>query len=368
MVVLLYDTEHFETLETLLRILDDGRNELHLAVPQELRARLEAAGIREGQQLQWHPLPADNAAHADALQRLVRRVGASLLLLATVSFRHYAFARLARRLPSVRVLLGVHDATDTFRPKRGSGLRGLIRRWGLRRLTQSVPGFIVLLPEMKVHIRVEHFTTKPVYVVPGRLFDESNYVAPSLPLQIVLPGSIDPARRDYNVAERLAQRLAQTGAGVGITIVGSLPADAPPDWFGAYPGLVEARCDRFVPAADYAAALVASGIVWAPLPDVFRQPGRPDEQYGRSKSSGTFFDAISAGRPLLLPVHVPVPEAWADCTLTYLDEAHLYYLLLALAANEPAFRRLQANARMAAQHFTLEAVRASFAAQLAGGR
>ncbi|TCZ69038.1 glycosyltransferase [Flaviaesturariibacter aridisoli] len=368
MVVLLYDTEHFETLETLVRILDDGHNELHLAVPQELRARLEAAGIREGRYLQWHPLPADNAAHAEALQRLVRRVGASLLLLATVSFRHYAFARLARRLPSVRVLLGVHDATDSFRPQRGSGLRGLIRRWGLRRLTQHVSGFIVLLPEMKAYIRAENFTSKPVYVLPGRLYDEKSYRAPSLPLQIVLPGSIDPARRDYGVAERLAQRLAHTGAGVGLTIVGSLPAGAPPAWFRAYPGVVEARCDRFVPAADYAAALVASGIVWAPLPIVFRQPGRADEQYGRSKSSGTFFDAISAGRPLLLPAHVPVTEAWADCTLTYFDEAHLYYLLVALAANEAAFRRLQANGRLAAQQFTVEAVRASFAAQLAGGR
>ena len=369
MEVVLYDTEHFETLETLLRLLDDGRNVLHVAVPVRMRRELEALGIREGATLRWHPLPEANSAHAAALGRITRNVRASLLLLGTVSFRQYAFARMIRRLRGVRVLLGVHDVEDTFRPQRGKGFRGLLRRWGLQQLVHSVSGFMVLLPEMETHIRQSRYTDKPVYVVPGRLFNEGSYKPSPLPLRIVVPGSVDAARRDYDVVERLLRRLSSARSDIRLIIVGALPATGErPRWFDDYPEFLEVRCDRFVPAADYASALSEAGLVWAPLPEHFEQAGRPPETYGLTKSSGTFFDAISAGKPLLLPGHVPVPEALRGCTLVYFDETHLYYLLTALAANEAAFARLQSAALEAARRFTPELLRDRNVAKMTGDR
>lgn len=370
MDVVLYDTEHFETLETLVHLLHDGQRRLHLVVPDTVRGELEAAGIAAGKHLSWHPLPEAPAGHARTLARVLRESKASLLLLATVSFRHYAFARLVRKLRRVRVLLGVHDLTDTFNPAPARGIRAAVRRWGLKQLRASVAGFLVLLPELRTEIRRRRLTDKPVYVVPGRLFFEEGYrSAAATPLRVVVPGSIDPRRRDYESVRKLAERIARHPASVQVALVGAVAEPAyTPGWLAQYPGIVEIRSGRPLPSALFAGALSEAALLWAPLPERFSAEGRADETYGLTKSSGTFYDAVSAGKPLLLPASASVPEHLLTCTLQYIDEEHLYYLLIALQANEAAFQRLQADALTMARRFSVEVLRPRIVAQLTGGR
>ncbi|RYY83129.1 MAG: hypothetical protein EOO15_21885, partial [Chitinophagaceae bacterium] len=351
MDLVLYDTEHFETVYTWIRLLAAPERRLHLLVPDTLRGQLEAMGTSTSDAIEWHPLPGSNEAHPKAVEQLVRKLRAPLLILGTVSFRHYGFARASRRLTGCKVVLGLHDIEDSFRPTRGSGLKALFRWWGKKRLAASVSAFAVLLPEMKNYLLQQEYTRKPIYVVPGRLFEESNYqLPPDGPLWIVVPGSIDPARRDYEALRKLAEQLDKNGTtDIRILIVGAASYKAfSPSWFHSFPHLLEVRTGAFVPPGEYAGALAEASLVWAPLPEKFEVAGKRDEYYGKSKSSGTFFDAISAGRPLLLPAHMTVPESLRACTLTYAEDEELYYLLRALADNAGACKSLQLLARNAA--------------------
>ncbi|RYY38542.1 MAG: hypothetical protein EOO08_14210 [Chitinophagaceae bacterium] len=362
MELVLYDTEHFETLHTFIRLLEGGERRLHVLVLPAMRKQLEALGVKEEHGLRFYELPPYNKQHAAAVERLAKKVGATLLLLGTVSFRHYAFARVARRMRGCKVILCVHDVKDAFCPLRGSGLRGLVRQWGQKQLVSSVAAFAVLLPAMKAHILHKEYTSKPIYVVPGRLFDEAAYVPAPTGMQLVVPGSIDRSRRDYEPIRRLLQRVERAGGPyLEVTIIGSSVQQ--PDFSDFPPGL-RVVSEAFVHAATYAKALKEASMVWAPLPERFSSAGRRDELYGTTKASGTFFDAVSAGRPLLLPAHIEVPEGVRGCTLTYGDDDELYYLLLALAENEGAQASLRQLALAAARHFTVENLRVTLVPQM----
>jgi hypothetical protein len=363
--IVLYDTEHFETLETHLRLFDTGSNQLLVLLPEPMAERLTALGLTGSDTIHFQILPHNKAEHPAIVYRACRRHRAGLLLLATVSFRHWQFAQVCRRLRgSVRTVLGVHDVNDAFAPLRSGGLRGWARYFGKLLLRRSVCGFVVLLEEMKQYILQQYATQQPVFVIPGSIYRmPTGTDADSEKLSIVVPGSIDTHRRNYEPVRLLAD--AADPEKMQVSIVGAA-TDAAPAWLTENKAALRLVTGAFVTIATYEAELAAANIVWAPLPETFSRPGHPAEQYGVSKSSGTFFDALRHGKPLLLPAGIRVPAILASATISYIDNEHLLYLLNALQQNPVALQRLQALAREQAARITLESVRARVLPALTG--
>jgi|GEM_PF-4697970 len=355
MTIVLYDNEHFETLEMLVEVFQQGTHQLHLAIPEHMRQTLEDSGILPSDCLHVHVLPAAPALHPRYLKQLCRTQQAALLVLATVSARHLFFARLCRRLSGTRVLLGVHDLRDLFEPKPGGGIKGWLRALGRQHLRHRVAAFFVLLDEMKTLMRTRYEVKQPVLVLPGRCYRVGPAgPAPEGPIRLLVAGSIDESRRNYASVSRLAEMLRQHKAEekVSISICGGLPQERSlPAGIREPDELVEIRTGAFVPVAAYEAALGHAELIWAPVPERFSRPGHPEENYGSTKSSGSFFDAIRHGKPLLVPDHLPLPTAIQSASLRYPDEAFLLYLLLHLHENRSARERLQELAREQAARF-----------------
>lgn len=366
MTIVLYDTEHFETLETQVRLLNTGAHRLVLLAPEAMQVQLVAAGVIPGPFVQFRTLPSRSWEHPGAVYRSCRAEGADLLILSTVSFQHLLFARACRRLRPLKLLLGVHDVHDLFAPARKFSLRGLIQHVGRQQLAAAVSGYIVLLDEMKELLRKKYSVRKPVHVVPGSLYRPAPAGDPGAPLRIVVPGSIDPGRRSYEHVRHLARAL-YPDAPVQITIAGSNRPGWRPTWLDEYPGTLQVISGDFVDVDTFETAIAGADLVWAPLPEVFRRSGHPGERYGESKSSGSFFDALRHGKPLLLPGGVPVPGVLAAVTISYFDNEHLHYLVLALAQNRAARERLRLMAEANAAALSLEAVRARLLPALTGG-
>ncbi|GAA4329147.1 hypothetical protein [Flaviaesturariibacter amylovorans] len=365
MTIVLYDTEHFETVETQVRLLNTGGHRIIVLAPEAVQVQLVAAGVIPGAHIHFRTLPARTWEHPGAVYRTCRTEKAGLLILATVSYQHLLFARACRRLRPLKILLGVHDLHDLFAPVRKASLRGMVQYVGRKQLSSAVSGYVVLLDELKTLLRKKFGVRKPVHVIPGSFYRPAPPADLDAPLRIVVPGSIDPTRRNYNDVRQLARALHREVPAT-ITVVGGNPDGWRPSWFNDYEGTLQVHSGTFVEAEVYERELARAEIVLAPLPEVFRRSGHPDERYGESKSSGSFFDAVRHGKPLLLPAGVPVPELLAPMTLSYIDHEHLYYLVLALLQNPAARARLRDVAAAHAAAQTPEGVRARLLPALTG--
>ncbi|GAB4091727.1 glycosyltransferase [Flaviaesturariibacter terrae] len=365
MNILLYENEHFETVEALLEVLDSGANNLQLLLPARLAADREFTERLRRYKVVIHALPELPAAHPAFVEKMARSVAAEALVLGTVSFRHAQFALLPRRL-KIPVLLGVHDVNDLFAPAWGKTLRSWARAFGKRRLRRSVTAFAVLLDEMRAFILRQYAPPQPVVVIPGAFFEgvagremsTDNSIVP-----IVVPGSIDGRRRDYRIVLELAALLPPDE--FPVRLLGAWSKTHPPgNWPPATP---VSFAPEGVSAKDFDDAMRACELVWIPLQPNFRHPDGTVETYGSSKSAGAFFDALRFGKPLLVPDDLPVPSIVASALLRYSDATYLRYLLLALQANPVARRRLQLMAAMQSELIHPEDVRSRVLPLLTGG-
>jgi hypothetical protein len=362
MEIVVYDTEHFETAQALVRLLDTGAHRIFLLVPQTLRSQLEAGGIHAGQQVIWLDLPPEKTKHASAVYRACKAHKAGLLILGTVAYRHYRMARACKKLRHIPIILGVHDIHDLFGKSTVSGWRNKLRALGKRWLRGAVSAYAVLLPEMKKLLLDTYQVTKPVYVVPGSVYDPIEpAIEKKITLRVVIPGSIDATRRNYTELQNLLGLLRSDNFQPELIVVGATPSgQALPAWMKEPP--LKLITGEFVDVPEYESWLEAADLLWAPLPSVFRREGQADEFYGTSKSSGVFFDAIRHGKPLILPDEIQAPAFLYSSTIRYQDPQHLFYLLFALHDNPIAHSRLQEQAQQNASHFSVTNIRRQLAA------
>ncbi|RYZ24014.1 MAG: hypothetical protein EOO16_02795 [Chitinophagaceae bacterium] len=341
MNIVLYEQEHFEILDSLIRVFGPG-NRLHLLIPQGMDKYLDAGPGNP----EIHFLPGEPAKHPQAVKELCREQSAGLLVLATVSFRHWQFAAVCRQLqPQTSTLLLVHDLRDLLAPVTGNRLRGWLQYAGKLRLRGAVSAYAVLLEEMKSYLRAQQ-VRKPVYVLPGSFYKEAPAFETDADRVVLgIPGSIDATRRNYDDVKNFVGLLQERNRehGYVIRLIGGVTAHTPA-WIDDCPGFIEHKSGSLSQEA-FDQWMQGCELAWLPLAPVFRRPGHPDEQYGVTKSSGAFFDTLRHGKPLLAPDDLPVPEILASALLRYSDATYLYYLLEALKQNPVARRRLQELAR-----------------------
>jgi hypothetical protein len=250
---------------------------------------------------------------------------------------------------------------------RGATFRSWTQYVGKLLLRRYVNAYSVLLEEMKAYIISHYKPEKPVFVIPGSIYNGSDFTDPDAEiLNIAVPGSIDTARRDYSDVEALARSIynAETPLGIRISLLGSVTERTPP-WVGNLQGAVEYEAGG-LQQEDFDRKMAVTELVWLPLSLQFRRDGNPTEYYGLTKSSGAFFDALRHGKPILVPDALPVPGILASAMIRYSDATYLRYLLLELKKNQVARRRLQVLARESAGKLTLSSLRARVLPALTG--
>jgi hypothetical protein len=362
MDIAIFDISHHEIADTQIRILDDGHNRMHLLVTRSMKVQLEALGHGGNARVLWQLLPESAIRHSGFVHEYCNRNKIDFLFLNTVEKHHLLFAWMCERLRSTTVLLFVHDLRSTFEPKAIKGLRHAVRRIGKIRLREAAHGYTVLLQQMKSFVLTNYRVTKPVYVVPGSIFESKTHTAiKNERLKIVVPGSVDPERRDYKSVRTVAEAAAAARWPVQFVILGSAHGDAGKSSWQLFDGLeanVQRYSERFVPVAEFEKQLEEADLIWSPLPAFFEKLRDSAESFGETKSSGAFYDAVRHGKPLLLPSRTHVSLELQEQCLVY-DAAQGARDLLEKWALDESFRREVAQRALEnARTFDIGSVRA----------
>ncbi|HEV7330756.1 MAG TPA: hypothetical protein VGN63_06945 [Flavisolibacter sp.] len=322
--IVIYDTEHFETTYALIRIVDLEFNSITIFADKTTETVLRQMLGEHANKFTWVTRSKTDYTTALALYRYCTVHNVTVLFLNTVSHHHLLIAVTSLCLKKVNVILTVHAANSFFSPKISFSPRSILRFLGQKLLRISVSSYAALLSSIRDYI-VENFKIKKnVYLLPGGVFEpdkiKSLSTDPNSQLRIVVPGSIDHYRRDYQQIFELANLLELKKQNIQLILLGTA--------VGTYGKNVIRQCESlilkhvqlryydvdFIDPVEYEHQLDSCDFIFLPLTQMCKKPGEQAEEYGRTICSGSFYDAIRFAKPILIAENIPLaPELQDQC-------------------------------------------------------
>ncbi len=369
MRVAILEENHFETVYALIQLFDNGQNQLYLFTESPAARVLREWLGEKSEQFNWTVRLENESTYkfCERISTCIQREKIALLYLSTVSRHHIVYAALLRKHPSLYSIWNIHDINEQFRYKPGWRPRSWLRWWGQKKLRTAVDALNVISTSLVPALEKATNGEKKILTIPGAVWNKTPQQAPALsfsqlPLRIVVPGSIDEKRRDYEEVLELAAALP---AGLAkIVVLGGGSDD--------YSRSVWEKCRQigpeklewsetgFVPAADFEAQLAAAHFIWMPVRiHSFSSAGTP-EIYGTSKATGNLFDAIRHAKPFFHPAALIVDEELLSAAHAYENVFHLLELLQNISGNAALYEEMATGAQTAASRFTVEAIRVRF--------
>ena len=365
MNIAIYDTEHFETTYALIKILNTPANKITLFTKAETASVIKTLLKKDAENVNIQIRAGGRVSFIITLFRFCLKDNISHLFLNTISYHHLFFGLLSflvrRRTVTV---LTIHAANSFFKPKWNIRLRGIAHNAGRWLLQKTVTHYSVLLCATKQYIVDNYQPRQIVNTIPGGLYmGETVLKEFEGTLKIVIPGSVDRLRRNYEQIFDLAKSLEIASQQVQIVLLGGAAGSHGQEIVNkakAFSGktvFFKVYETAFVEQEEFDNQLSLSHFIFLPIPYVITKTNEADEIYGLTQCSGGFFDAIRHGKPLLLPCHTFISPELAQQCIQYKSMNELSGFLCKL--NEHAYNKYAGNALANAEKFSLSSVRAS---------
>jgi hypothetical protein len=369
MKVAIFETEHFEAAYPLIRLFDTGENDItvfsYAASEQQLKYMLRDRADR----YEWiQPKPGQSKiSFIRTIHNEIKKQKIGLLFLSTVSDNFLFYARLVHGLPGIRVIMTVHMVNNLFETKGQPGLRRWVRSHGKKRLLNAVNEFNVLSSTMIPLLAGRLPGSKAIHNIPGAVFEESTYQPPVFnprnPLQIVIPGSVDDRRRNYDQAFELLSLLAKNNIPATLTFLGVL--------YGEYGQQILSRCRQWsskeqvlkwyetdtIDQAEFDLRLNEAHFIFTPSAINTVISDGIEENYGTSISSGNVSDVIRHARPFIVPRELPVDPLLEKSCMRYDMVAEIASFLASAYRDAAIYSNLAQTALESSLNYTIEKVR-----------
>jgi hypothetical protein len=361
----IFETTHFEGAYPVIRLFDDGNNDITIFTYNESYRQFQFLLDKEMSKYKWVIRGKEESKYR-FIRRIYSEVKAQkleLLYLNTITDNYIFYSWMISLLKPIRIIVTLHSINNYFDHKAAFSLRRIVRTLGKKRLIRVVKEFNVVALTMVDYLKGRLPANKKVHCVPGAVYEGRSDFVPIKKkiVQLVVPGVVDTRRRDYNLVIQLAERLIQWGSSITITLLGGVhplfgksvieklnPAVHNNIKFYSGPVVDQPEFDKVMDEADF--VLLPSTIHNTILDDI-------PETYGVSMSSGNLFDIIKHAKPFIAPLTLKVdPFLEASC-LRYESVDEIVEVLAALNELPETFTSLQQKARLASQHYTVTEVR-----------
>jgi glycosyltransferase involved in cell wall biosynthesis len=265
-----------------------------------------------------------------------------------------------------RILVNLHDINNFFKIKPSRKIRTNVRSIGKKLLMLLADGYIVNAATMREYILKNQFTKKPVYWLPPVHYKpSSNDKKTTFVNTIVIPGTIDQRRRDYDLVLEVIQELLKYKVTVKWILAGKPMEDYGVNIIEKAKKLNNLGADisfynEIIPENQFQQIIAASSLILSPLISTTTIHDGIVEVYGESKGSGNVYDAIRHAKPLIIPSTVTVPEEIISSCIKYNSKDNLVEQLLELLNNYSTFSSYTQNAARNSQKFRKEKIKNKF--------
>jgi hypothetical protein len=363
--VAIFETEHFEAAYPLLRLFDNGRNEITIFCYPAPKKQLDHMLKEDSQRYRW-VVKGNNQSRISfirTMNRELKKEKTDLLYLNTLSDNYFFYALLVMLAPVKRVVLTLHALNNFFTSTRQYRPKKWLNAIGKRLLRSRIKEYTVLSQAMVPQLQQRLGKNRKVYCVPGSIFEKQEQrIKLQNPIHLVVPGSIDGKRRSYSQAFEVLYLCRQENIPVHMTFLGRFCGeygqtilDKCREWnkeennlsYYSTEEIEQPEFDRVVESADF---LFNPSVVHTIMDGVA-------ETYGVTISSGNMSDVIRHSRPLIIPAALIIDPAFEQSCIRYNHPRDiLSYIQLVRTRNEP-YRKLAEAAFNASQSYTVEKIR-----------
>jgi len=369
MNIAIFETEHFEGSYPVIRLFDNRKNDVTVFTYDEAYEQFKHLFPGEPKQYHWIVRPPDRSKYLFILDmyREIKRNKISLVYLNTISNNFIVYALFVLRLRKVRVILTVHNINTQFEFKASLSPRRIIRYIGRRLLFSVVKEFNVVAMTMVSSLVNRLPKNKKVYCVPGAVFDESQsyQLQPQVSEQIniVIPGTVDGRRRDYERAIDLILLLEHQQISSTMTFLGR--------FYGEYGKRILSRIKTLqlktvrlkyyefetVAQPEFDKVMNEANFVFIPSVLTTVIEDGVTELYGTTMSSGNLFDVIKHAKPFIVPQPLKTDPFLEQSCFRYSKVNEIATFLASIKNDPRKYANLLQDALEASRNYTVEKVR-----------
>jgi hypothetical protein len=364
MNITIFETEHFEGAFPVIKLFDTPGNNITVITSGETYKCFADLLLTNTNRYNWTILPSTGKLRFfRSLYKNLKKQKPGTLYINTISNNHILYALVLFLLPLKRVVLTVHDINCLFESRPSWRFRQAIIHWGKRWLLRQVNEFNVVSDTMIPYLK-EKAKAKPTHVIPGAVFEhKQSKQAIDNRLILVVPGSLDKRRRDYEQVFALAAVADKEKLPLTIILLGGYH-----DEYGSSISLragkfesgycnISAYNTRMVHQAEFDQQMDASHFVFIPSVIDTKICGDIPEIYGITKSSGNIFDVIKHAKPFIVPAGLSISHQLQTSCVKYNNINDLVIFLKSLIAVPREYDKWQERAFANSLNYTIEKVR-----------
>jgi hypothetical protein len=366
MQISIYETVHFENIGALIRLFDQPGNQITVFC-DEIAARQAAADLQgDYDRFIWvtRQPPMGRRRFILHMRAHIRKRGCDLVWLNTVSDNFIHLAWMASSFPQTRFVVTLHAIEAYFSPQLKFNLRRIIRVAGKWLLRRTIREYSVQSPTLLPAARRNLHPRYPLHLVPGAIYEPGKFeIDPTLPLNLVVAGSVDPRRRNYEELNQLISSLEQAAIPIRITVLGSTESAFGRSQRDYWRSLRLEHVNlkwyetELVEQAEYDDVLAHAHFIFHPSASESVLEDGAKEVYGATISSGVFSDAIRHAKPMILPSFLTIDPLFNSCCLQYQQAGDLLPFFRMMQDEPSSYQSWKEAALRMAEQFTVERIR-----------
>lgn len=370
MKIAIYETVHLDWVIPYAELMAQEDVTVSFITSLMFKDDLENILAEKNPRFTWHFLdPASGfIAFSKKLHSIFKSNDFDLLVLNSADSRLLILFMVLRLNKPKKILINLHDINNFFKIKLSLSFKKNIRSMGKKSLMLLTDGYIVNAETMKRYILKNKLTPKPVYWLQPVYYNGSfsNKKAIS-DKKIVVPGSIDPRRRDYYLVLDMIHEMLRNHVQVSWVLAGRPVYDYGFKIINKAKELNTKGADitfftEDVPENQFQQIIAASTLILSPLVSSSAIHDNIAEIYGESKGSGNIYDAIRHAKPLIVPAAVKVPEQITSSCITYQSKDDLAKQLFTVLTDDSILKDYQQKAEKNVQFFSKEKIKDMFIA------
>lgn len=362
MNIAIFETEHFEGAFPVIKLFDSPDNQITIYTSPETHKRFTDLFLENSSRYQWVVLPVSGKLPFFwSLYKKLKKQKPDILYINTISNNHLLYALVLRFLSLKRVVLTVHDINCLFESRPAGNFRKSIIHRGKKNLLKQVHEFNVVSDTMTPYLRTRA-KEKNTHNIPGAVF-EGRYVPQPMnnPLRLVVPGSLDKRRRDYEQVFELAAVANKEQFPLQIILLGGYSDEYGESIITRVNKLQPGSCEiisyktRVVDQDEFDKQMDAAHFVFIPSTVNTQICGDIPETYGITKSSGNIFDVIKHAKPFIVPASLTISAYLQSSCFKYNSIAEIINFFKNITT--PEYDNWQKQALANSGNYTIEKVR-----------
>ncbi|THU30438.1 hypothetical protein FAM09_30235 [Niastella caeni] len=363
----IFEMEHFEGSYPVIQLFDMPANKVVIFTNAGTYERFADLFKQDVNRFQWEIL--DNSGGKwrffRQLYKAAKKHQLDLFYLNTISNNHLFYAWVIGLLRIARVVITVHDINCLFKSRWSFRVRELIHHIGKKALVKRVKEFNVVSDTMVDYLRETTQGKNQIHNIPGAVFESEQWsLRIGEYIHLVVPGSLDKKRRDYQQVLELLKTAEASQLRLHITLLGGHSDDygkAIIQQAAAFKTVFSkitvydthlVHQDEFDKQLNNAHFIFIPSVVDTAI--CFAIP----ETYGISKSSGNMFDVIKHARPFITPQSLRISATLESSCFRYASINHLVDFLQGLYQQKEDYENWQQHALANSKEYTIAKVRA----------